>query len=369
MLTVALALLIGLDLGVRHWLKTPDLVIRNEGRLPNAVPYHLLQMKNSDQIDVAWAGSSVLQGLQTTTPETTAPHLVKKLYQSRGFPVRSYNLSHAGNILADNYALSHAAIRHGADAVVFEIVYGLFPGRGVGQNSAKKEFAWYMRDLPEFTQVRQRLLQINDREWLRCWLKLFVTSRWALLENRGVILTRLTGRHEELGQQIGDRLMVRAGMPVARHGTKLYVDLATQKNVDHYWKQMPVELIEAAIKGFRKKIGRLRFLTPQDRRVRILARTCRDARENNVPILFYLSAINRELLEKYDAFNPNIYNHFRNTIRTALEAEGCDLVDLTDSIESRHFTDSQHLNVNGHRELAKTLAVPLAEKLNLYKAK
>lgn len=360
---IALIGLVGLDLGVRAVMSRPGLMDRNEGHVPNAVPYLLGQMERSDKLDVAWAGSSVLQGVQSTTPDATAPARVEAIFRDKGIALRSYNLSHAGNIISDNFALTHAAIRHGADAVVFEIVFGLFPGRGRGLQRPKLELVWHMRDLPDFTQIRKNLLGVNDQDWFTSWLPLAAKNHWALLNHRGVLLHHYLGRHEDPATQLGDRLMVRAGMPVARHGWKLFDDMPAKKNVDFYWKKMNPALIGAITKGFRKKVLRLKNITVNDRKMRMIGRACAEGKATGVPVLFYLAPINRELLDAYRAVDWEIYEQFRNVLRSMLEPQGCELIDLTDAIESRHFTDSAHLNANGHAQLAKALVAPLADSL------
>lgn len=360
---IALALLFVLDLWVRAYIQHPDLIVRNEGHAPIAVPYLLKQMSITEDVAVAWAGASVSQGINTTTPRTTAPAIVEKLLRTMKVPLRTYNLSHAGNIIADNYCLTHASINHGADLVVYEIVFGLFGGRGRGMQNAKHEFIWYMRDLPDFEHVRNTLLLVNGKDWINSYPRLLVKDHWALFNYRSVLLHHFLGRHEPVGMQVGDKLMLAENMSIVRHGHDVFGDPPEGKNTDYYWKyKQDQTMIKVATEFFKKKMSKLQ-LTVKERRMRMIARACVEGKNKKVPVLFYLAPINAELLDDRQAMNWQIYDRYRAVVKEALRAQGCDLYDLTDKVPSKYFTDSQHMNMKGHQKMANLLVRPIAKML------
>jgi hypothetical protein len=361
---IAFSLLALLDVNVKSVVAKPGLILRNEGHAPIAVSYFLEQMESTPSTSIAWAGSSLLQGINCTTPETTAPHLVERLLRNQDYDVRSFNLAHAGNVVADNFSLAHAALNHDADMVVFELVFGLFMGRGKGIQNAKHDFVYYTRDLKDFRYVRKNLLLVSKKSWGKSLPYLWVKNHWALLRHRGILMQHYFGRHEDLATQLGDKLMRAAQMDVVRHGHSVYEDLPTKRNVDYYWKQMDENFIAAASKGFQAKLSKLRP-NPTDPKMRMIARTCAEARKKKTPILFYLAPINRQILDEHVNMPWDKYDKYRQTIRAVLNVAGCDLTDLTDTIPSQYFTDSQHLNINGHYLFAKALADPIKEKLGL----
>ena len=360
---IVFVFLVALDFWVRAYVKHPDLIVRNEGHAPIAVPYLLEQMNITKDVAVAWAGASVSQGINTTTPTTTTPAVVEELLQKTKAPVRVYNLSHAGNIIADNYCLTHASINHGADLVVFEIVFGLFGGRGRGIQSAKHEFIWYMRDLPDFAHVRNTLLLVNGSSWRRSFPKLLTKNHWALFNYRAVLLHHFFGRHEPIGTQVGDKLMLAKNMTIARYGHKVFGDPPREKNTDYFWKyKQDQTMIKVATDHFKKKMSKLR-VTVDERRMRLIARACVEGKKKNTPVLFYLAPINKELLDDRKAMNWETYDRFRAVVKESLKRQGCDLYDLTDQVPSKYFTDSQHMNMNGHQKMANVLVRPIAKML------
>ncbi len=361
---IAVALIVLLDVQVRKVVAKPGLILRNEGHAPMAVPYMLDQIRNSDGVKIAWAGSSVLQGVNCTTAKTTAPVVMEKMFKEQDLPIRNFNLSHAGNIIADNFCLTHAAIDHGADMVVFEIVFGLFGGRGLGFQNARHEYVYYMRDLPDFVKIRTELLRVPSQDWLRSAPRLFIKNNWALFNHRSVLLYHYLGRHEDVGMQLGDRVMHRQGIPVIRHAHDVYGenDLYQKKNQDYYWKQQPKAVIQNVIRHFKDKMTKL-IVTPNESRMRMMARSCAEGKKAGIPVLFYLAPINREMLDDYYAMDWDVYERFRLVTRRSIESQGCELIDLSDTVDTKYFVDSQHLNMNGHEKLAEALIEPITERL------
>lgn len=366
-LLFALSLLVLTDILVRWYTDKPGLVLRNEGHNPIAIPYLLKQMRQDKNFTVAWPGSSILQGIHCTTAKTTAPVQVENILQGQGYSISCYNLAHIGNVVADNFCITRAAANHGADAVVFELVFGLFPGRGSGIQTAKLQHAWYMRDMADFQNVRTELLKLPKKEWNANYLYMFAKDYWALLKYREVLLHHFTGRHEDPATQIGDQAMLAAGMKVIRQNNDVYADLPGERNVDHYWKKLKPGFIKVAKKMFTEKTANL-DLTVKDPKIRMIARACIEARNKGVPVLYYFAPINREILDRTKAMNWEVYDKYEQTLRAVLEHKltGCEVVDLSEAIESRHFTDSQHLNMKGHRRLAEELAPHI---LKLYEQK
>ncbi len=360
---IAIVLLFVLDIWVKSVVAKPGLILRNEGPHPIAVPYLLEQIEKENSFSLAWAGSSVLQGVNCTTPETTAPIVLQNMLRQNGFKATSYNLSFAGNVVADNYCLAHASMNRNADLVVFELVFGLFLGRGLGFQNAKIDFIYYIQDLPDFAHVRNKLMMTSNGLWNRNYLRLAQKRKWALLLHREVLLNYFTGRFEDPSTQIGDRLMLNAKMDVARNGHFLFKDLPTQKNEDYYWRKMTAEFIHAARKQFKEKMGRL-DLSQKDPKMRLIARVCWESKIKNVPVLFYFAPLNREALVTHQSMDWEVYNRYIDTVTGILNERGCQVTNLTDAVESRHFTDSQHLNMNGHRELAGALYEPIAKIIN-----
>ncbi|MBW2530388.1 MAG: hypothetical protein JRI55_02845, partial [Deltaproteobacteria bacterium] len=164
-LLTAAALLGAAEWRARVWLDAPDLALRNEGTFPTAVPYMLRQIGVRDGFNLAWVGSSVQQGILNTTPDKAVPMRVQHVLRKRGLPVNCFNLSLAGSNSLDNYALAHAAMERGADAVVFEIAFSVFFGRGRRVENAKPELAYLLRNVPDFADYRREVLGVEDHEW------------------------------------------------------------------------------------------------------------------------------------------------------------------------------------------------------------
>jgi hypothetical protein len=206
---------------------------------------------------------------------------------------------------------------------------------------------------------------VPTQDWIKSAPRLFVKNNWALFNHRSVLLYHYLGRHEDVGMQVGDRLMHHQGIPVIRHGHDVYgeEDLYQRKNQDYYWKQQPKEVIQAVIRHFKDKMTKL-IVTPNESRMRMMARSCAEGKKAGIPVVFYLAPINREMLDEYYAMDWNVYERFRLVTKRSIESQGCELIDLSDSVDTRYFVDSQHLNMNGHRKLAEALIDPITERLD-----
>ncbi|MCZ7587224.1 MAG: hypothetical protein M5R36_29935 [Deltaproteobacteria bacterium] len=56
-------------------------------------------------------------------------------------------------------------------------------------------------------------------------------------------------------------------------------------------------------------------------------------------------------------------DEFKTLTRSIAERHGNRFIDLTDAVDGRFFTDGDHLNINGHAQLAEALAGPIADML------
>ncbi|MCZ7587221.1 MAG: hypothetical protein M5R36_29920 [Deltaproteobacteria bacterium] len=119
------------DIAVRRIEQIPNLVLRNEGKSHAAMPYLFGQIRRTrGEPAVAFLGSSVMQGVFNTTPETAAPPVVERLLRDRGVSARCFNLAVIGNCPGDNFALANEAARRGAGLLVFPLHLKLFSNEG-----------------------------------------------------------------------------------------------------------------------------------------------------------------------------------------------------------------------------------------------
>jgi len=359
-LTFTLILLIILDIGVRKIETIPDLILRNEGHRNLALEYMFARLEKISGRRAVWLGGSVEQGLGNTIPEMTAANLSQKILRQSGLDITIYNMAKIGNRLGDHFAITTESIRKGADVIVFPLSLQLFSSSlllGKGMN--EPDLLIYLKFHPQFTFLRRNILSIPDYQWDEIQASGFVKQCWALYKYRDLISYLLTGSGEDMPTIIQNAFIDWAGIRTDRNSDDLLSKLKPEeKNRDNLWMQTPpAKLFQS--KAILEKIN----LSEKDPNIILFTMINMLAKQTQIPILFYLSPVNRECVDANKLFSWDKYDHFKETITSICKQFSQDLIDCTDIIPAKYFTDMDHLNMNGHAMLAKALATPIYNQL------
>lgn len=363
-LTIAAILLIGADYRAAQIVRAPGIILRAMKNSPNTLYYLLEQIKLTPGFKIAWVGTSVMQASLTSPPDETVPLLTQNLLAEKGWPVKCFNLALAGNVIVDNYALAHQAMKNGSKFVVWELVFGPLGGRG-GANADDRPLpylAYMANDLPNFTRIRREMMFLPDKTWNENLPSIWFNSEIALFKHREVLMKNWTGQGNNFGVFLGDRIMHDAGLKVVRNGESPFEKPWEERDVEYYWSRINRDFFELVSENFLKNLSTTDN-SKDTPRMNILRHALHESELRGTPILFYLSPINIELLEMLKIMNWEIYNEYRKNIIEVIEENGGHVLDLTDKIHSRYFIDGQHLNRTGQHKLADQLVEPLSDFL------
>ena len=361
---VAFLLLVALDLVVRDYFRRPNLVLRNEGLSTMAVPYMLEQMSRSDKHVVAWCGSSTAQGLKTTFAEETAPRIAHKYLVDRGFDIETYNISVAGDMVRDNLALTWASIKSGADTVVFEILYEPFGNAMVKVGvPTKPEILYEARDMPWLPKKLKPWFKMKPYQWIIEQPSLFITDHWALLKYRTILNWVLFRRPANPAVQLGDELVIDAGMPIHRAGWDNYHDAPDRMEKDYTWRRdvLDTKTNRKMVQGVMGKKEASFDISENSVDAEILTAACNLCNRSKVSSLFYFAPINAERVKQIMDWDR--FQQFKKTVSGVLEKAGCPVVDMSEAVDSRYFMDFIHSNRFGHKIYGRAMVDPLAKVL------
>jgi len=362
-LLFTLLLFLVLEIPVRRLERRPDLVLRNEGRSHMALPYMYRQMELTKfRRVIAFLGASETQGVVNTTAETTYPVDIEKLLAARGVATHCFNLATIGNGLGDNLALAVEAMRRGADLLVFCLHYKLFSNSGaLAFASTYRDSLYYLRHRPDFSQLQHRYFLISNRDYMEIRFSKFLESFWAFYRENQLISYLIAGdlEPEPLTAQARKWLFKGAGPAPRKIATQIeMLGTPEKRNRDNLWQLQPAEYHQDNGKAY-EKIS----LDPQDVHFKIFELINELSRASKVKILIFLTPLNRGAVNQFKYFDWNKHAKFVEMTSQTVLANDNYFLDLTDAVENRCFTDGDHLNMNGHRQLAEALVPTIARIL------
>jgi lysophospholipase L1-like esterase len=353
---IALLLFVALDLFVWRLERVPRLILRNEGRSQMALSYFFRQIElTRDRPVIAFFGASETQGVVNTTPDTAYPPVVERLLAERGIAARCFNLANIGNGLADNLALGTEAIRRGADVLVFNIHFRIFSHDGSLQfTSTYRENLYYLRDRPDFRVLRAQYFMTSPREYLDIRLDQFVRRYWAFYRERELLSHLLVPSREPAP------LPARLSAWLVAHGSlgrKLQAVAAAgglvepaERNRDDLWRAQPEKFHETARRSYQNIP-----IAPDDTHFRAYQLLCALNRDGRARVVVMLTPLNKAAAAEYGYWDQAAVAQFVQTTREIAAPFGPLFLDFTEAVEPRHFSDSDHLNMNGHAALAAAL--------------
>lgn len=350
-LAVTLILILAAETQVRRLENFPDLVLRNEGHRQDALPYMLMRMKRVDP-SVAFIGASVMQGLATTKPEETAPVLIEKRLREEGAAATCFNMASMGAQMGDHFAVTSAAIRNGADALVVSIHYKLFSSHSMFDNPMRySQLAFYLRTEPDIGELLGKF-RISPADWMAIRVRGNVANVWGLYRYRGLITQLVTGSPHNPLVQLEDAWADRLGVVIESDPGRNIIRTLEKKNRNRedIWQDMLPQHHESEREVFSQmEINRYNI------HGRMLVKLVKAAEEARVPLLLYYTPQNRELIDREKYFIWDNFAHFKKKIEAAVGDSPAEIVDLTDAVPAAYFTDADHITKKGHAVLAEAL--------------
>lgn len=358
---VALVILTAVDIGVRRLENIPGLMIRNEGRSTQALPYMFARMDRTPSPRIVWLGASVMQGVNAATPQTTAPVVSEKLLRAQNIPATCFNTATIGNNFGDNLAIFTESLRHKPDLFVYAINIVIFSNQSIfGKMCLQRNLAYYLRKEPDFLSLCQNNIEMGPSEWRRIFVDMSISRVWAFYRYSGLIRYVLTGKGEDMGEIFEDFFSDALGIKEKRATRMLRNILHDYKDREDLWKDLP-DNFYLTKQGMFSDLD----LDPNGVHCRTLDRLCKAAKKSGKKILFFFNPMNMEVLDKFGLLEPEKMSQFKKVVLSLTGKYGFDSFDATTMIPPKYFVDEIHLSIRGHQELAKILAPEIERELRL----
>ncbi len=349
-----------LEICSRIFFAKPGLLLRNEGIGTQAMDYFFEQM-DKDPVDmkIAWIGASVMQGLKNVPPGKTYPLVANKLLKEKDLHISGYNLSTAGVRVGDTYLILHEAIKHGAKVVPIALHLKTFSGKrfSIAEPVLYKDSSYYLMGHPEFVEIREKDLHVNTSSWMHILLDKSISRIWAFYRYSGMVFPMLSKSDKPPMDFVKHQYLLAMGLANEFVTTAATMDYE-YRNQDDIWLGIP-KVWSMANKSSYTEVN----LTKTNPLWRLIDRITIEAGQQKVVILFFFSPLNKLAIEKHDQFPWPLQQRYVDIVSNRIKSSGFDhiIADMTNAVEPKYFTDFDHMNINGHRQLAHEM-IPYLEK-------
>ena len=358
----ALAFFFLLDVGIRIYFSQPNMLERNIDRGIGSLPYFFNQMDRHRGPSVAWVGASVMQGYQNVSADRTFPALVEQtLGKSAKYnSIKSFNLAAAGHNFGDHYSIFTEALRHKPDLVVVAIHFKSF------SQHASTSIPIQHEELTAFLPNDDKLAELLDRfrvtkfEYRMFRMDQAIRNVWALYRYRELIPQMAFHTADPPAYVMNDYFRATFGFySEERQSARLRYDDPEERSIDYLWKLLPDSLIARN----HEICANLDF-SDSNINWRTFKDICELARKKKVNVLFYLTPINHAIVAQEKFFDWNMLRGFKQAVAQQVRGNGHLLVDLTTTVDSAFFSDTDHINMNGHAQVAYRMSREVKKALD-----
>lgn len=357
----AIAFFVILDIGVRIYFSQENIVLRNIDRGISALPYLFDQMDSHKGKKIAFVGASVMQGYQNVEADRAFPNLIEKMLakDEKYADVKCFNLASAGHNFGDHYAILSEAIRHKPDLIVVAIHFKSFSQHGDTRVPLQHQ------SLSSF------LYQDPDKDALLERFGVTKLDYWKYRIDHGAQRISAFYRYSELMAQLVTNTAdppvyyinnhYKAKMGLLSEAKMLFLELKPeQRSTDYLWKLLPDTLI-----GRNHEICSNLDFSDSNINWRTFKDLCALARKKKVNVLFYLTPINRSIIKEHNFFDLNILRNYQRVIIEQIRDNGHLLAEnTTTAVNDAYFSDTDHMNMNGHAQLAIQMLSDVKEGLD-----
>lgn len=352
-----LLLVVVTDVAVRVYFLRRGIVDRNPGNTTAAMDYLFGQMKRAKHPKVVFIGSSVTQGYGNCPPGKHFPGLVGK--ELRKYPqyknARTFNLSSAGNRFGDHFGNMVESNRYQPDLFVIAIHLKMFSVHSsLIDPITHDEVLYYFRDEPDYQRGGPKDLfkrfRVKDERYRQIWLDFQMKQISGLYKYRRLIGYLISGQHQLPAAAMSDRLRAWLGI-LDEIMVESYDTTHEERNADYLWKVIPSHVVQLnyhQCEAFDFSDENIGWLTFKD--------LCEYGQKNNLNILFFINPINHDFVDQKQFFDwGEVMPLFKQRILSVTRQYGYQVVDCTDRIDPRYFSDLDHLNMNGHKQMTQIL--------------
>ena len=217
---------------------------------------------------------------------------------------------------------------------------------------------YYFRNDPEYAAAYRKKFAISDERYRQIWLDFQVRKFSAIYRYRGLFNYLLIGDFKVPSTSASDK--IRATMnwmdPIL---VEAYLTTPEERNADYLWKVIPKHVVlmnKQQCEAFDFSDENTNWLTFKD--------YCAYGEQKGIKMLFFINPLNMPFNEQYEFFPwKDVMDQFKRSAFRVIQSSGHMVVDATGQIDYKYFSDFDHLNMNGHRQMAKFLMPKVLEAL------
>ena len=358
-LALAALALVAVDAAVSRTL-TPSEVYEHHYRLPRVLPtsqlrdfaesIHNASLTRTGGPIVAFAGASPTWGYRITDPADTFPAAFSSAGQAAGWANRTYNLASNGQFLGDEYFITKG-VSGDADVVFVQLTYHTFNPKtrdGHAVRYPEIPVLLHLGITPEEAALLGVPPSASASAGTQSLAEEFLSQHWLLWRERDTIDRRLFGGKPQ-------DLLSRA--PVLASTLTSLPDDATGNVADNvaFEKLDPVKRMLAITRYTQTSSFRI---SPTDSDVRFLRLLAEMLRARGKKAVFFVSPLNRSVIEDYELIDPKQYAANVALLRGIVEASGFPFIDYNTGptkLPASDFADISHTTDEGGRAFGALL--------------
>jgi hypothetical protein len=355
---MVLGLFVVLEIAVRVFFARPGIVVRNEENNPQSMPYLLDQLHKHKGEKVVCVGSSVMQGYLNSWDDRAFPSMAEKILREKygRKNLRVFNLATAGNNFGDHLCVLNRVLEEEPDLVVQAIHFKLFSAfKPTSIN--RKENAYYLLGNPRLTDYLKRF-NISAKDWIAIYLSGKIGDAWHLYGHRDLISLLAFGTKKVPQAEIKTAFADAFGFST-EEAVLARLHTPEEHNQEYLWKLLPQSLVNKHY----EILGNFDFSDNNANWVSFVD-TAKLGDEHDQKMLWYLTPMNKPFIDEMHFFDwDRVVPVYKERVYQVLRANRHKLVDYSMSVHSANFSDTDHINMAGHKQVAKRMARDIDEML------
>ncbi|MBZ0270630.1 SGNH/GDSL hydrolase family protein [bacterium] len=347
-----------IEIGVRAFFARPDIVIRNAGNNDQAMEYLLEQLRDYKGKKVAFIGSSVMQGYLNAWDERAFPSMAEKILREKygHEDLKAFNLGVAGASFADHLCILNKVMDADPDVIVQAIHFKLFSTHKATPIT-RPENAYYLMGVDGFASYLSRF-RISPKDFADIWISHTLARFWRTFAHRNLI-THLSTGEEHVAMQIVRRKLSAIFGFVTEEEFLARLHTPEEHNQEYLWKLLPEPL---AIQNY-EILGNFDF-TDNNPQWQNFEDGAALAREHGYRLLYYLTPMNKPLIEERSFFDwGKVVPAYKENVYHVTRRNKHKLVDYSLAVHPANFSDTDHINMAGHEQVARRVAKDIDREL------
>ncbi|MCC6157687.1 MAG: SGNH/GDSL hydrolase family protein [Deltaproteobacteria bacterium] len=355
---MVVAIFVVLEIAVRLFFSRPGIVVRNEENNPQAMPYLLDQYENHKGLKVACIGSSVMQGYLNSWDDRAFPAMAEKILRKKyGYKnLKTFNFATAGNTFGDHLCVLNRVLKDDPDLIVHAVHFKLFSSFRPTP-IARTDNAYYLLGHPELAAYLQRF-NISTRDWVKIYLSGKVGDAWHTYGYRDLMSLLMFGTKKVPQKEIADAFHELFGF-VSQEAMLARLNTPEEHNQEYLWKLLPQVLVA---KHF-EICGNFDFTDNNPSWVSFND-GAKLAALHDQSVMYYMTPINRPFVEEMNFFNwERVVPVMKERVYQVTRQYDHQILDYTQAVDPAYFSDTDHINMAGHKQVASRLAKDIDRRL------